>query len=237
MNSNPERVSRPPHKIIILNGPRYSGKDYLAAIARRYFHCRHYKFSRPLKDAVRAMFALTASEDYLERIKTEPQVKLLGKTYVWWQIALSERFLKREISETVFGDIAVSRLRDVTDTPFTIVSDCGFEAELAPVVREYGAENVYVIRVRRDGSSFGRDAREWGDVRHELDPSEPALKGVSFSTFDNNLPSVKLTEHQFIQAIQDIVKVQPDKAKPELTADDINQLLRCANRSTETESN
>ena len=221
---------------MVLNGPRHSGKDHLASIIRRNFLCRHYKFSKPLKESIPHLYGLTCDWTYLEKIKLEKLSLLLGDSFVTAQIRLSERYLKPEYGPDVFGRLAVNFMRQPTNTGLTVISDSGFEAELVPLADYCSAANVHVIQLRRNGTGFDRDAREWGDVRHYLDEHAPGLEGVNFWSFDNNSGN-RLTELLICRVVTNITGVRPhtDILNRQVTADDI--VSQSTKPSTEGEGN
>ncbi len=224
-----------PHQLVVLNGPRHSGKDHLASIIRRHFLCRHYKFSQPLKESIPHLYGLTCDWTYLEKIKLEKTALLLGDSFVDAQIRLSEQYLKPQYGPDVFGRLAVNFMRQPTNTGFTVISDSGFEAELVPLADYWSPACVHVVQLRRVGTSFERDAREWGDVRHYLSEHAPSLKGVNFWSFRNDY-GPGLTEKLICRAVANITGVLPHThiLKQELTADDLHSLS--AEPSTEGES-
>lgn len=224
-----------PHQLVVLNGPRHSGKDHLASIIRRHFLCRHYKFSKVLKESIPHLYGLTCDWTYLEKIKLERTELLLGDSFVEAQIRLSERYLKREYGPDVFGRLAVNFMRQPTNTGFTVISDSGFEEELIPLANFTSPQNVHVIQLRRNGTSFERDASTWGDVRHYLSEHAPELKGVQFWSFRNDY-GPGLTEKLICRAVANITGVLPHThiLKQELTADDLLSLS--AEPSSEGES-
>ena len=95
--------------IIMLNGAPRSGKDTAAfAIINRVKApgaWRWERFSFPLKEAAHSLFGHPVNQygiGRLEGIKETP-LKELGVSYRQFQIDMSEKFMKKEYGDDVFG--------------------------------------------------------------------------------------------------------------------------------------
>jgi len=156
-------------KLILFNGPRHSGKDAASLHVANAWNAYHFKFSAPIKAAVKAAFDLS-DEDvlYLETIKTTPTPILLGKSYVEVQISFSENWAKLFFGQDVFGQIAERRLTYVaneTGTQLFVCSDSGFAVEAWPIINTiFGKENTLLVRVSREGKDFTGDSRSYIDL-------------------------------------------------------------------------
>ena len=154
-------------KIILLNGPPRCGKDTIAEILKN--HCSSEvhieKFALPLKLAVPLIYGITVSE-WKEDLDTEQ-----GKDYRCdqffgisprdVQIALSEDFLKPLHGKDIFGKLLVRRLERILGRGFSaaVVSDSGFREEAEVIVNKFGADNVQLWRIHRDGCDFKKDSQ------------------------------------------------------------------------------
>lgn len=164
-------------RVVLFNGPPRSGKDTAAsmlssALVEAGIPVYKQSFARPLKQAVHALFGM----DYLpvnhfEKEKEIKQELLHGDTPRQAYIAMSEEFAKVRYGKNFFVDIAVESVRKV-NLGVSIFSDCGFQAEVDEMAKAFGAENVAVVRMLRQGVSYGNDSRgyveECGDVRLNL---------------------------------------------------------------------
>ena len=153
-------------KLVLLNGPRHCGKDTAAVYVAQEMNACHFKFSFPIKEAVKTIFDLSSAEvDYLESIKTTPTSLLLGKSYVDVQISFSESWAKQFFCQDIFGYLALRRLRkiaNVTEEDIFVSSDSGFACEAWPAILEFfGVDNTLLIRIERDGKTFAGDSRSY----------------------------------------------------------------------------
>lgn len=153
-------------KLVLFNGPRHSGKDTAALYCEQEFGAYHFKFSAPIKAAIKAMFNLTDEEvDYLESIKTEPTSLLMGMSYVGAQISFSEDWVKKILGKDAFGRLAATEIENsIAENPFKklyVSSDSGFSSEAEPVVNLFGKENTLLVRIFRDGKDFSGDSRSY----------------------------------------------------------------------------
>jgi hypothetical protein len=167
-------------KLVLLNGPRHCGKDTAAAYVAQKMNACHFKFSSPIKEAVKTIFGLSSAEvDYLESIKTTPSSLLVGKSYVDVQISFSESWAKQFFCQDIFGHLALRRLRKIADATkenLFVSSDSGFACEAWPAILEFfGVHNTLLVRIERDGKTFAGDSRSYIE-----------LPGVETVTICNN---------------------------------------------------
>lgn len=161
-------------KVILINGPARSGKDSLAHAFVRYvggqlLKAEVMKFAQPLKEGAHRLFGFPhAKHDAFEDVKDQPQTYLHGKTWRQVYIAVSELLFKPLFGADIYGrmladEIQVLRTVDASDgeqpTDFYPISDSGFAAEAGAVVDRFGANNVLLVRLTRDGYTFAGDSR------------------------------------------------------------------------------
>lgn len=155
-------------RLILFNGPRHSGKDTAALHLEQARNAYHFKFSAPIKAAIKAAFQLTDEEVLvLESIKTEPTEILLGKSYVETQISFSEEWAKCFWSPYFFGLLAAQVVRKELvkgQRNLYVCSDSGFSSEAQAVVDLFGKENVLLVKIYRDGKTFAGDSRDYIDL-------------------------------------------------------------------------
>ena len=206
------------HKIILLNGPPSSGKDTASKIIRYKCGARKYKMSRPLKIGLCEFFQFDVSHaiDQLEPNK-DKQVEPLFRTadggqmdVMTWrqvQISLSETWAKPLFGDDIIGRLAVSYLCKPTSFSLTVISDCGFRHEMIPLIKQFGADNLFLIQLTRDGCTYEGDSRSYV----ELDDL-----GVTTVLLDNRYPlkptdKMPLTfEMQIVSAVNGWLGVEED---------------------------
>lgn len=157
-------------RIVIFNGPPRSGKSTaVEAIVNGYAQSVHCQFAAPLKAAAACLLGMSIEE--LESKKEEPLAELEAVmkntpyTYRHFLIDLSEQFVKRILGEQAFGQTAtrgISNWHKKSPSHWLyLFSDGGFEQEFEPLINEFGAENILVIHLKRQGCSFKNDSRSY----------------------------------------------------------------------------
>ena len=160
-------------KIILVNGPPRAGKDTAYEAYPDGVRC---KFAQAVKEGTHAAFGLDPKEypmDVFEAVKDEPNVLFFGKTPREAYIAYSEMFMKPFTGDKmVFGKLLIRWIETYEEArekaqaepvPF-IVTDSGFREEAEAIVGHFGAENVKLICVHRDGCTFEGDSRSYIDL-------------------------------------------------------------------------
>ena len=147
-------------KLIMLNGPPGSGKDYATKVIMDELVDEepvHMKLSKPLKDVVSNFFG--ASIEQLEENKDKATD--FSMTFRDAQINVYEQVAK------VFGRqwLAVSLVNRIKqfDNNFIIVSDVGREEELTTLIKNFGARNILLLQIYRKGTTFAHDIRQYID--------------------------------------------------------------------------
>ena len=168
-------------RVLLLNSPKGTGKDYLAERLCLALGARYHEFKAPMFDIAVAMTGLSRDEFfeiYNDRSKKElPQPEFFGMSPRGFMIWLSEDVMKPKFGDDHFGRVAA---QGVDYNVGAVFSDSGFHKELVPLVDRIGAENVYVCRFTRDGAEFDST-----DSRGYLDP-ELCPDGVKFLPFMAN---------------------------------------------------
>lgn len=170
-----ERGIIPPisKRIVILNGPRGSGKDYIANLfSEGRSDAFHLKFSSVLK--LVTSLGLGMEEAVLEGIKTEhvfgPDSDM---SYVDLQIAFF-KWLADHYGDEVLGRFAMQELKDtstlrsIQDPTLTrhtfIFSDGGRPSEIEWVVNRMPPKHVLLVHLYREGHTFDGDIRQYVDL-------------------------------------------------------------------------
>lgn len=164
-------------KLIITNGPPRSGKDTLCNLIREnitdqdliplsYKKTLYVGVARRYGLSVEAVFQMNA--DTL--IKDEPSPLFEGKSVRQALIYESEEVIKKELGpqgvaiqtfKLLEEEYGKERLKDAV----LYCSDGGFNSELNAAYDFFGigVEDVYIIRMLREGCSFEGDSREFLD--------------------------------------------------------------------------
>lgn len=171
-------------KLIIFNGPPFSGKDTgVDAI-----------FELPqlqgAENGIRARFKNVLYENTAQRynldleqwvricndvtVKEQPQDYLDGKSPRQALIYESEEVIKKEHGELGVAVITANRLKDKIkdiEYPVIVFSDGGFNCEIKPLMEILGItrDQVLIFRCHADGCNFDNDSREWlDDYDHDV---------------------------------------------------------------------
>ena len=166
-------------KIILINGAPRSGKDSAGRLMSEDLPGRWIvtKFATEVKERCHAAYGL-ADEDgpyvdnYFEHCKDEPRLTFMGLTPRQAYIHFSETYMKAVHGEEVFGKMLVRRLLHIRAQfipeyryrPGFIITDSGFAAETRPLVEEFGADAITLIRLHRPGYTFEGDSRSLIDI-------------------------------------------------------------------------
>lgn len=163
-------VPAPSQRVVILNGPRGSGKDFIAEMfSSNRSDAFHLKFSSVLK--LVTSLGLGMSEKVLEGIKLD---KVFGpdgdKSYVDLQIELFQ-WLAESYGDDVLGRFVMAEIHDTSTIALIqnpmltrqtfIFSDGGRPSEIKWVVDHMPAKHVLLCRLHRDGHTFDGDIRSY----------------------------------------------------------------------------
>lgn len=161
-------------KFFLLNAPPRSGKDTAGQYLASVFGGKVIKFAEPIKRAVTAIYHNNDREDFnrydTAKLKDIPQDIYFGKTCRETQIAVSENFLKPfHGDQSIFGKLLHRDIQErlvMGETGPFFITDCGFNRETELLVEQYGARNVFLFRIFRDGYTFSGDSRGYITVKH-----------------------------------------------------------------------
>lgn len=143
-------------KIILLNGPARSGKDFAATHLMNVLKDDepvHLKLSTPLKKMAGEMLA--ELPDDLEKVKE--QILPIGLSYRHVQIMLFES-IATAFTKAWLGDAMARKIAKLDANTF-VVSDAGRDEEVEPLIKQFGAKNILIVHIFRDGCSFDNDIR------------------------------------------------------------------------------
>ena len=191
-------------KIILVNGPPYSGKD---TAWEAYPKGIRTKFARSVKEGTHAAFGLDTDDydmDFFEHTKDIPNKLFFGKTPREAYIAYSETFMKPFTGDKgVFGKLTSRWIDDIVmewsknnlpELPF-IITDSGFREEAEVIVEHFGPENVKLIRAHRKDCNFDNDSRSYIN----LDDLGVDSEDVINDNIDDYKNEIKLIIEEFIK--------------------------------------
>ena len=167
-------------KIILLNAPPNTGKDTLADYVVEKYGFTKEQFKTPLFTIAATLLGMTLEDfllKYQDRQWKESVHPLLGVSVRQLLIKISEEWTKPLLGKRAFGVLASERMQHNTNYIF---SDSGFIEELDPIVEKFGAENIFVIKMERNGCSYV------GDSRSYLRDEDLGRLGVQTDLFVNN---------------------------------------------------
>lgn len=160
--------------IVAFNGPPQSGKDTLAEMLADKMDksgvtlpVRMESLSLPLRQVAYVMTGWvgpTDGENY-ERFKTTRFQQFGGASGRQLMIDVSEKFLKPTYGIEVMANLLIARNSNVGPAVL-LIRDSGFQIEVDPLIRWVGEDNLYVVNVFRDDTSFEGDSREWVYHKH-----------------------------------------------------------------------
>jgi len=146
---------------ILLNGPPRAGKDTaVEALAPALGQIAEvFKFTRPVKDLTHREAGIDCAHDAYEELKDVPLPEFGGRTPRQAYIDTSRALKDRE------GEDAVARLfvKAIQESGASVIlnPDCGDDMEALCVAEAFSPENVFVIRIHREGHDFSKDCRTW----------------------------------------------------------------------------
>ena len=153
--------------LILISGPPRSGKDTLAKWLSNTVDYKLMKFAEPIERALRGFFGLDYHEFAKRRedLKDDPWPLLQGKSFRQCMQSFSEDWAK-QYGQDIFGRLAAYRVRRDKDEGFNkfVFSDCGFTAEIVPVLRHFLTEEVVLVRLFREGCSYDGDTRSYPNL-------------------------------------------------------------------------
>lgn len=150
------------HLSIILNGPPGCGKDTIAKLMNEYgFH--EHSFKRQLYIETARYYGVNEDELVARATVRELKEEVWEATGVSPRnmlIHTSENVIKPRLGKDFFGKAAAQRCQQQSST-LAVFSDGGFAEEIPPLKELY--KYVVVVRLHREGFSFGDDSRTYLD--------------------------------------------------------------------------
>lgn len=141
-------------KIVFLNGPKDSGKDYLGSVAAAacngftaQFKEKLYQHTADLFKVPLEWFKVVANDRIAKEL---PNELLQGYSPRAALIFTSENVYKPIFGKDYFGKQTLGALED----GLTFITDSGFREEAETIVNAVGAENCLLVNLYRDGRGF-----------------------------------------------------------------------------------
>lgn len=183
-------------KIIIFNAPPGAGKDEAINYLKKNGTIFSFSFKSRLKAITLAIYNIPEKvwdAWYTREGKELRRPELMGKSQREALIHTSETVIKPVFGSRYFGQAeARNIIQNATEKYYIAAcSDGGFNEEVRPLIDEFGAENVFIVRIHRDGCTFEGDSRNWIDI--EEIPNENYIhvyNDDSFEHFYNQLDEV-----------------------------------------------
>lgn len=157
-------------KIILMNAPPRAGKSTAAKmLASGHENRTVIGFSFHLKKMTHGIYLGRAGwdmdPDAFDGCKSEPQEILGGMSWRQVYIHYSENVIKPLHGKEWFGEMFV-RAAYASGADIVAVPDSGFVQEAERTVREFGPENVRLVRIYKDGCTFAGDSRSYISLKH-----------------------------------------------------------------------
>jgi hypothetical protein len=164
--------------------------------------------SMPIKKAFAATVGLNITwrgdVEHWEAQKDEV-IEGFGVSYRQWQIDFSEKFMKPLYGDDIFVKLFISRMQRQQRDAIILVPDCGFDIEYQTLVREYGAENILVIKIYRPNTSFAGDSRGYLSVGGKFVSGLPDETG-KYVAHTNNAGSKEEFETKILNLVKEWLK-------------------------------
>lgn len=148
---------------ILLNGPKYCGKDTAAAALLRAFGAESaiFRFTVPVKEETHRRYGLEVPFDYFEdkSVKDAPMAEFGGLSPRQAYIKVGDE-LRAEHGPDIVTAMLCERIRQ-SGVPIVVNPDCGGDAEAEGIVEELGFDSVIVFRIHKEGHDYAGDSRNW----------------------------------------------------------------------------
>ena len=178
-------------KIILFNAPPGAGKDTAALyLVNNIKNCKLDKFARVLKERTHALYGFPERDfRYYENIKDIPSKDFLGLTPRQAYIKVSENYFKPIHGEKIFGEILSKELDKISEKIIAI-SDSGFKEEAKVLIKKYGAQNILLIKIHRNGYNFSEDSRNY--INLDMDVESYWVNNRGDNSFEKEILDITL---------------------------------------------
>lgn len=172
-------------KILLINGPPGSGKDFAFTELRRQMGIHYkrwrgryvpvrYAFADILKSMTHGAYGLDSDPQAYEGRKDLQLEEFHGKTPRECYIAMSETYVKPLHGNSFFGRLWSRQVRDYVkghemmntggeydSEAFVVATDCGFATEVNLILEEFDPADVMLVELEREGKFFDHDSRSY----------------------------------------------------------------------------
>jgi len=183
-------------KVILFNSPANSGKDFAVEYLSKQYRVFPFSFKQKLIEITKDIYSLT-DEDiafFSSREQKElRQHKLIGRSWRQALIHVSEDVIKPAFGDEYFGTSAVKYIQQNSKNEIVACGDCGFVAEINPLITAFGAENMFLVRIESEGCSFDGDSRTYVD--------HPEIPDENYITISNHKDDTFMEELDWLYAL------------------------------------
>jgi hypothetical protein len=148
---------------ILLNGPKYCGKDTAAGALIDAFgsEAAMFRFTVPVKDETHRRYDLEVAYDHFEdqSIKDAPLPEFGGLSPRQAYIKVGDE-LRAKHGPDIVTRMLCDRIAS-SSIPIIVNPDCGGDGEAEGIVNLLGYENVIVFRIHKEGHDYAGDSRNW----------------------------------------------------------------------------
>ena len=154
-------------KLIILNGPPKSGKDYTANFISTHLNAEKVKLAKFLKEKAHALIGKPhLPHDHYELLKDIPIADFENKTPREFYIALSENFYKPLYGKDYFARQLFQYIKNSSNNLF-ICSDGGCQEEIDYLEKQLGSDCLMLINISRKNCDFNSDSRSYINLNNK----------------------------------------------------------------------
>lgn len=161
-----------PKCIVLLNGPKYVGKDTIGNELVRKHKGNRFGFADPVKVATHYAFDTpNKAQDAYETCKDAPHKDFLGlsprQAYIDHATFMRERY-----GDSVYARMAAEKIDRYNNWPdyikpdLIVLSDCRFQIEFDYLANDRKwLDTIYVFKIHRDGYTFDGDVGGYLDIQ------------------------------------------------------------------------
>jgi hypothetical protein len=158
------------NKIVLLNAPKGAGKDTIAGALKATWWTNTKAFKTSLYQCA---YPLSECEDFDQfylycndrELKDTPSWMFYGKSPRDFLIYVSEVLVKPNFGEEFFGTKSARSIKSAEFEEGVVFADSGFPEEVAPLMKKFGGENIFVVQFTGQGANdFSGDSRNFIEV-------------------------------------------------------------------------
>lgn len=193
-------------KVIVFNGPPNSGKDtFCDYLLTQFENSAHVRFKDVLYEETAKHYKIDL-EDFTDlatdRTTKEKILPLTGMTPRQMLIEVSENVIKPEKGQEYFGEALKDTILN-GEYDYYFISDSGFVPELESIVETIDRENLILIKLEREGTSFNNDSRDY--IPEEFIDKHFIQSAVLYNV------GLEDSKKELLKIIQYFFKVNPNK--------------------------